>query len=169
MSSNVLRCPMMSAFGSAKMILSMISPLVSTVFHLFNSVLLIKIFLIYLLTAPVLSDMIQLNYEVNIRNEVKYYGFVLRKPKNTAQNVYTNMRPYLAQKDGAVHVVLINSFSQLANQVFKCDEKYTTEIDYVLNCMQREGYEILDIKFNSIPNQGMTGNRTGFNTLITYR
>nr|DAR50518.1 MAG TPA: Sporulation protein Cse60 [Caudoviricetes sp.] len=35
--------------------------------------------------------------------------------------------------------------------------------------MQREGYEILDIKFNSIPNQGMTGNRTGFNTLITYR
>lgn len=89
--------------------------------------------------------------------------------KNTAQNVYANMRPYLAQKDGAVHVVLINSFSQLANQVFKCDEKYTAEIDYVLNCMQREGYEILDIKFNSIPNQGMTGNRTGFNTLITYR
>lgn len=44
--------------------------------------------------------------------------------KNTAQNVYTNMRPYLAQKDGAVHVVLINSFSQFANQVFKCDEKY---------------------------------------------
>ena len=36
----------------------------------------------------------------------------------------------------AVHVVLINSFSQFANQVFKCDEKYTTEIDYVLNCMQ---------------------------------
>lgn len=43
--------------------------------------------------------------------------------KNTAQNVYANMRPYLAQKDGAVHIVLINSFSQLANQVFKCDEK----------------------------------------------
>lgn len=42
--------------------------------------------------------------------------------KNTVQNVYANMRPYLAQKDGAVHVVLINSFSQLANQVFKCDE-----------------------------------------------
>lgn len=51
----------------------------------------------------------------------------------------------------------------------KAKQKYTTEIDYVLNCMQREGYEILDIKFNSIPNQGVTGNRTGFNTLITYR
>lgn len=33
--------------------------------------------------------------------------------KNTAQNVYANMRPYLAQKDGAVHVVLINSFRSL--------------------------------------------------------
>lgn len=89
--------------------------------------------------------------------------------KGAAQNVYTQMRPYLAQKDGLVHVVMINSFSQLANQNFKCDEKYTTEIDFVVNCMRREGYEVLDIKFNSIPNQGMTGNRTGFNTLITYR
>lgn len=89
--------------------------------------------------------------------------------KGAAQNVYTQMRPYLARKDGLVHVVMINSFSQLANQNFKCDEKYTTEIDFVVNCMQREGYEVLDIKFNSIPNQGMTGNRTGFNTLITYR
>jgi hypothetical protein len=33
--------------------------------------------------------------------------------KNTAQNVYANMRPYLAQKDDAVHVVLINSFRSL--------------------------------------------------------
>nr|DAG84521.1 MAG TPA: hypothetical protein [Caudoviricetes sp.] len=48
--------------GKAKMILSMISPLVSTVFNLFNSVLLIKFFLIYLLTTCVFSDMIQLNY-----------------------------------------------------------------------------------------------------------
>ena len=39
--------------------------------------------------------------------------------KNTAQNVYANMRPYLAQKDGAVHVVLINSFSQMDVHSFR--------------------------------------------------
>lgn len=79
--------------------------------------------------------------------------------KGAAQNVYTQMRPYLAQKDGLVHVVMINSFSQLANQNFKCDEKYTTEIDFVVNCMQREGYEVLDIQFDSKPRHDRKSNR----------
>ena len=86
-----------------------------------------------------------------------------------ADSVYNKMRPSLAAKDGFVHVVMVNSFSKLGNQNFDCDTKYTVEIDHVLQCMQRDGYQILDVKFNSITGQGLSGNRTGFNTVIIYK
>ena len=35
--------------------------------------------------------------------------------------------------------------------------------------MQDDGYEIVDVKFNSIQGQGLTGNMEGFHTLILYR
>ena len=78
-------------------------------------------------------------------------GLFSNSQQNAAENVYARMRPYLAGKDGKVHIVMVNSFSKLGNQNFDCDTKYTTEIDSVLS------------------GQGMTGNRTGFNTVITYK
>lgn len=89
--------------------------------------------------------------------------------QSAANNVYGRMQSYLAPKDGKIHVVMVNSFSQLGNQNFGCDTKYTTEIDSLLSAMQDDWYQILDIKFNSISGQGLGGNRTGFNTVITYR
>ena len=35
--------------------------------------------------------------------------------------------------------------------------------------MQDDGYEILDVKINSIQGQGLTGSMEGFHTLVTYR
>ena len=96
-------------------------------------------------------------------------GIFSGSQQTQAQGVYSRMRSFLAPKDGFVHVVMVNSFSKLGNQNFDCDSKYTTEIDSLLLAMQRDGYEILDIRFNSIGGQRMTGNRTGFNTVITYR
>lgn len=93
-------------------------------------------------------------------------GFLSSTQKATAENIYSKMR--LAKKDGRVHVVMVTSFSQVANQNFSCDSKYTTEIDTILTAMQKDGYEIIDVKFNSLPGQGLSGNRTGFSTLITY-
>ena len=60
-------------------------------------------------------------------------------------------------------------FSKLANQVFSCEDKYTTQIDTILSAMQEDGYEIIDVKVTVIQNQGITGELEGFNTLITYR
>lgn len=64
---------------------------------------------------------------------------------------------------------MINSFSKLLNQIFGCEDKYTTQIDEIVTCMQKDGYEIVDIKFNSIPGQGMSKEMEGFNTLIIYK
>ena len=82
----------------------------------------------------------------------------------------TKMRKkYLKPKDGKIHVIMFNSFSKLANQIFSCEDKYTTQIDTILSAMQDDGYEIVDVKITVIQNQGLVGEMEGFNTLITYR
>lgn len=89
--------------------------------------------------------------------------------KNTAVAIYDETKKYLSSKDGKIHIVMINSFSKWLNQSFGCEDKYTVQIDEILSKMQDDGYEIIDVKMNSIQNQGLTGQMEGFNTLITYR
>lgn len=96
-------------------------------------------------------------------------GFLNSVQKETSKNVYEKeIKPRL-KKDGDIHIVMVNSFSKLINQVFGCEDKYTSQIDAILHKMQKEGYEIIDIKFNSVKGQGAFGNMEGFHTLITYR
>lgn len=96
-------------------------------------------------------------------------GFFNNIQENMATNVYNNLKKYLSEKDGKKHIVMINSFSKWINQNFECENKYTTQIDKILTEMQNDGYEILDVKFNSIQGQGLSGQMEGFHTLITYK
>jgi len=96
-------------------------------------------------------------------------GFFTNTQKAASVNVYAQMKPYIAPKDGKIHVLMINSFSKFANQAFQCEDKYTTQIDTILSYLQDDGYEIVDVKFNSVKNQGLTGEMEGFHTLIMYR
>lgn len=89
--------------------------------------------------------------------------------KSAAQSIYNKTKKFLKPKDGKLHVVMINSFSKFINQNFDCEDKYTTQVDEILSCMQEEGYEIVDIKFNSVKNQGLIGDMEGFHTLIMYK
>ena len=95
-------------------------------------------------------------------------GFFNNVQKETAINSYSKIKKYLQPKDGNKHIIMINSFSKLVNQVFGCEDKYTTQIEEILTLMQNDGYQIVDIKINSIQNQGITGQMEGFHTLITY-
>lgn len=96
-------------------------------------------------------------------------GFIKNVQKATADSVYAKMKQHLVPKDGFVHVVMINSFSKWMNQNFECESKYTTQIDCIITGMQADGYEIVDVKFNSLMSQGLTGTMEGFHTLITYK
>lgn len=96
-------------------------------------------------------------------------GFFSGGQANAANSVYANLQEYLSPKDGKVHVVMVNSFSKWTNQNFGCEDKYTTQINSIVSLMQRDGYEIVDIKFNSIMNQGVLGTAEGFHTLIMYK
>lgn len=86
-----------------------------------------------------------------------------------ASNVYQNMKKYIQEKNGKIHILMINSFSKFANQNFECEDKYTTQLNVILDGLQNDGYEIVDIKFNSLMGQGLTGNAEGFHTLILYK
>ena len=96
-------------------------------------------------------------------------GIFTSTQKAASATVYDQMRQYVAPKDGNIHVLMVNSFSKLSNQVFQCEDKYTTQIDNIVVSLQNDGYEIVDIKFNSVKNQGLTGEMEGFHTLIMYK
>lgn len=86
-----------------------------------------------------------------------------------AHTVYDKIKCELKEHDGYVHVLMINSFSKWINQMFGPETKYTTQIDEILTCMQADGYEIVDIKFNNLQNQGIFANMEGFATLVMYK
>lgn len=96
-------------------------------------------------------------------------GLFSATQQQASANVYEQTKKFLKLKDGKIHVVMINSFSKWLNQSFCCEDKYTTQIDEILSRMQADGYEIVDVKINSIQNQGITGQMEGFHTLITYK
>lgn len=96
-------------------------------------------------------------------------GLFSKGQEAAAVSIYEQTKQYLKAKDGNIHIVMINSFSKWLNQSFQCEYKYTTQIDTILSSMQKDGYEIIDVKFNSIQNQGISGQMEGFHTLITYK
>ena len=89
--------------------------------------------------------------------------------QESAQTVYQKLKAEYLKADGLVHVAMINSFSKWINQIFDAETKYINNIDTILTMMQQDGFQIMDVKFNSIQNQGLTGQMEGYHTLIVYR
>lgn len=87
-----------------------------------------------------------------------------------SERIYeSEIKPLLHYKDGFTHVVMVNSFSKWINQVFGAESKYTRQIDEIVTSMQKDGYEIIDIKFSTEQNQGIFKEMEGFYTLIMYK
>jgi len=100
-------------------------------------------------------------------------GLFTKSQQKIADDIYATTKPHLKPKDGFVHVVMISSFSKWLNQYLCCDDKYTTQIDLIITAMQKDGYEIVDVKFSSsINSKGLfndLGDSERFNTLIMYK
>jgi len=96
-------------------------------------------------------------------------GMFTKGQKNVSESIYEKKVKPLLKKDDFKHVVMINSFSKWIDQNFDAEDKYTTQIDSILSNMQNDGFEILDIKFDSLQNQGLLKDMEGFHTLITYK
>lgn len=110
------------------------------------------------------------NFNSTQRTQPQYDSFKDNTRQNASNTVYfSEVKKYLADKDGKVHVLMVNSFSKWLNQIFGVEEKYTIQIDSILNNMQYDGYEIIDVKFSTEQNQGLFGEMEGFYTMILYR
>lgn len=97
-------------------------------------------------------------------------GIFTGQQKGAAEIVYEkDIKKYLAPKDGNLHILMVRSFSKWSTLNFGCEDKYTSQLDLILSGMQNDGYEIIDIKFNSLDNQGFSKNADGFHTLIIYK
>lgn len=95
-------------------------------------------------------------------------GLFTKTQKEVASGVYADVKKYLKERDGNIHVVMVNSYSKLINGLFCCENKYTTQIDEILSFMQADGYEIVDIKFSTIF-RDRAEIMQGYSTLIMYK
>lgn len=99
-------------------------------------------------------------------------GLFTKGQQNIAKSVYLDAKKYLKPKDGNIHIIMFNSFSKLINEVFCCEDKYTTQLDEILSSMQDDGYEIVDVKINTIKNHGkgfLGDDMEGYTTLVLYK
>lgn len=97
-------------------------------------------------------------------------GMFTNNQQATAQAVYERqVKPFLKERDGLIHVVMINSFSKWINQNFGIEDKYTTQLDEIIVDLQKDGYDLLDIKLGVIQDQGLSKTAEGFYTMILYR
>lgn len=92
--------------------------------------------------------------------------------QNETLEEYKRIRYSLVPKDGHLHIIMIRKYAErlVSNSVtdgLSCEEKYTGQIDMILHLMQNEGYEIIDIKFNSSTSGSEA--KLEFQTLISYK
>lgn len=84
------------------------------------------------------------------------------------ENLYENISQYLKPKDGLNHIVMLNTMSKLITNGLECENKYTIQINNIIEEMQRNNYEIVDVKIDNTPFQTM-GNSFLIRTLIIYK
>lgn len=85
----------------------------------------------------------------------------------SSDNLYEDVRKYLKPRNGKKQVVLINTMSKMATNGLECDNKYTLQISGVLDEMQNDGYEIIDVKIETLPSS--VGAAALIRTLVIYK
>lgn len=84
-------------------------------------------------------------------------------------NGYYKIKKFLKEKDGKVHIVMINNKNQFSNEELECANKYTNEIDSIVSSMQDDGYEIIDVKYQVIKGSYGLSENDYYRTLIMYK
>lgn len=64
-------------------------------------------------------------------------------------NFYEEIKQNLKIKDGNIHVILIQTYMDNGNRV---EIEYTTKINSIIECMEEEGYEIVNIELEILGN-----------------
>ena len=93
-------------------------------------------------------------------------GLFDKNIEKSANNSYEEIKKYLKPKDNKKHIIMVNTMSKSITNGWECENKYTLQIDTIIENMQDDGYEIIDIKFDST--QQSVSNMFLIRTLIIY-
>ncbi len=91
--------------------------------------------------------------------------------KNIADSVYEESRRFLRKKNGLTHVI---SFYILGDRVFikqtVCEGRITDRANQILLAMQKDDYEILDVKLTPVfEASDKRGDNTTYLLTVTYK
>lgn len=91
--------------------------------------------------------------------------------KQRADEVYEESRKYLRKKNGLTHVICFYLFSEdVFRNMTRCEGRITDQLNQILLAMQKDEYEILDVKMvPTFEHDMMTKNRNGYLATITYK
>ena len=95
-------------------------------------------------------------------------GIFDKNYEKSSDNLYNDIEKYLKPKDEMKHAIMINTMTKSTTNGLECDNKYTIQINSVIEEMQKAGYEIMDIKIDNTPFQTM-GSAFLIRTLIIYK
>ncbi|MCH1966205.1 zinc ribbon domain-containing protein [Paraclostridium sordellii] len=82
---------------------------------------------------------------------------------------YNNIKKFLKEKDGKVHIIMINSKDRFSYEELECADKYTNEVDSIVSSMQDDGYEIITVKYQVIKGSYGLSEIEYYRTLIMYK
>ncbi|MDU5019880.1 MAG: hypothetical protein E6269_04960, partial [Clostridiales bacterium] len=85
------------------------------------------------------------------------------------RHAYNNIKKFLKEKDGKVHIIMINSKDRFSYEELECADNYTNEVDSIVSSMQDDGYEIITVKYQVIKGSYGLSENEYYRTLIMYK
>lgn len=97
-------------------------------------------------------------------------GFMKAVRANVAQDTAKDILKQIPAQDGNIHVAMFVCFGSAGkNMAMGGDDKFNTQANEIISAMQAAGLQILDVKFECDPGQGISSNAIGYHVLVTYR
>lgn len=85
------------------------------------------------------------------------------------EHAYDDIRPYIKDKDGYQHILVLHATTTLSVNPFQCETRFTMQMDDFLLRMQKDGYEVLNIRISPMGNPNILGAVSGFSIVINYK
>lgn len=91
--------------------------------------------------------------------------------KMAADSALEGARQYLRKQNGLTHAICFYLYSEVSLRGYTtCDGRLSDQLNQIIVGMQKDGYEILDVKMvPTFEHDMMTKNRNGYLATITYK
>lgn len=89
--------------------------------------------------------------------------------KAVAEGLYEAAKPYLRKHNGLTHVIFFYLTGEFGGSHYGCDQKMTLQLNQYIVGMQKDDYEILDIKLEVLPEKSALMNQQRYVAMVTYK